>query len=136
MEESAWNLPAGRYKTTNFEPGLSYEVTDGWGNYEDLSGQVLLVPPDSSFMDVDSGDGDYVGVYANAAAAAPDCTPSPAPGVPGSPEGIMAYLRSVPEMSVTEPRPVEVGVLGWSPMSVWLGGAPRVRSTGTGSSPC
>jgi len=38
-------LAPGTYMTTVFTPRITYTVTEGWANWEDLPGQVLLVPP-------------------------------------------------------------------------------------------
>src|SRR5262245_64709633 len=39
-------LDAGTYSTVQFQPSLTYTVPAGWGNYEDMAGNFLLVPPD------------------------------------------------------------------------------------------
>ncbi len=101
-------LEAGTYTTTEWKYRLTYTVPSGWGNYEDLPGNFLLVPPGGSLGGVDAGTSDYVGVYASVVPAAP-CD-GPAQGLMDA-AAMAAYLTREPELSTTSPRAITVGGL-------------------------
>jgi hypothetical protein len=56
-------LSAGTYSSSVFQPAITYRVPAGWGNFEDLPGNLLLIPPGGKLSGVDPGTSDYVGVY-------------------------------------------------------------------------
>lgn len=103
-------LTPGTYTTTKFQPTLTYRVPARWGNFEDLSGNFLLVPPGFHLSGVDAGTSDYIGVYTSIQAEAPKC-PGPAPGVGLTTTAIANWIRAQPDLEVTPPRPVSVGGL-------------------------
>jgi hypothetical protein len=97
-------LEAGTHRTVAFEPGLTYTVPTGWGNYEDLPGNVLLVPPGSTLEEGDAGTGEYIGIYDGIAlpGGPPECVEAPRPGMEHTPEGIAAALASQEGLSATQ----------------------------------
>jgi hypothetical protein len=102
-------LEAGEYSTTRFKPGITYTVPDGWTNFEDLPGNVLL------FQQEDSQDGvvggSYLGIYSNVRAAAIDCAEAAQEAIGATPAELVAWYQSVPGLAVSEPTPVSVGGL-------------------------
>ena len=104
-------LEAGTYRTTVFETPFTFTVPEGWANYEDLPGNVLLVPPGSDILGVDANTSDFVGVYQGVAVEDSNCQPRPEAGVGTSAEAMAAALASRPGIIVSDPVPVEVGGL-------------------------
>ena len=104
-------LAAGTYRTTAFETPFTFTVPDGWANYEDLPGTVLLVPPGGSLEGVDIATSDNVGVAQGVAVAADDCSDTPQGGVSTSAEEIVAALAAREGLVVSDPGAVEVGGL-------------------------
>lgn len=102
-------LSPGTYTTSQFIPTLTYDVPADWGNFEDLSGNFLLIPPGGDVSGVDPGTSDYVGVYTNVAAETPDC--GPASHVGGTPANMASYFASDRELQTTKPTPVSIGGL-------------------------
>ncbi len=108
-------LAAGTYSTVTFRPTISYTVPAGWGNYEDLPGNFLLIPPGGSLAGVDAGTSDYLGIYSSIALDAP-CT-GPAPNVHGA-ELMAAFLSRQPEFATSNERAVSVGRLSGSVLDI------------------
>jgi len=104
-------LEAGTYTTVQFQPPLTYTVPDGWGNYEDMAGNFLLVPPDGRLKGVNAGTSDFIGVYRSVLAHANACPSVAAPGVGSTPAAIMRWLRRNPAMAASPPQPATVGGL-------------------------
>jgi len=104
-------LDAGTYSTVQFEPAISYTVTAGWSNFEDMAGNFLLVPPTGNLKGVDGGTSDFIGVYRSVVAHANACPSTPAPGVGTTPAAIMKWLQRDPALRTTPPQPVTVGGL-------------------------
>ncbi len=104
-------LVAGTYRTTVFETPFTFTVPEGWANYEDLPGTVLLVPPGGSLEGVDIGTSDNLGVAQGVAVAADDCSDAPQGGVGTSAEEIVAALAARDGLLVSDPVAVEVGGL-------------------------
>jgi hypothetical protein len=102
-------LAAGTYTTSVFQPTLTYRLPTGWGNFEDLPGNFLLIPPGGHVTGVDPGTSDYVGVYTSVAAEMPSC--AAAPDVGTSPSQLAGYFASHRELDATAPKPVVVGGL-------------------------
>ncbi len=107
--------PGITYMTTSFDPTITYSVPDdGWKNYEDLYGGFLLIPPDN---DPTESESDYIAVYRAVIPTQPG--PSSCGDVqyplgkrPGpSPEDLVEYFRSQPELVVTAPQRATVGGL-------------------------
>src|SRR5438046_2540573 len=101
-------LSAGTYTTSVFNPTLTYRVPHGWGNFEDLSGNFLLLPPGGHLSGVDPGTSDYVGVYTSIEAESPDCGQA---HVGASPAALGSYFSSNRELQTTTPRQVSIGGL-------------------------
>jgi len=104
-------LAAGTYTTKNFQPTLTYTVPDGWGNFEDLDGNFLLLPPGATLEGGDAGTDDYIGIYSSVAAVQ-GCGSGSAPGVGHTPADIAAHLTANREaLKVSAPQAATVGGL-------------------------
>lgn len=103
-------LEAGTYTTQRFTPELTYEVPEGWANYEDLPGNFLLVPLTGSLDGVDAGTSDYIGLATSIAALGLDCNTVLA-DTGHTPADIAAWFKAEPSLVVTDGGPVEVGGL-------------------------
>ena len=104
-------LAAGTYITVAFATPLTFTVSEGWANFEDLRGNFLLIPPGSSNDDVDAGMSDYLSVYQGAAVAEGTCAGGAEPGIGRTAAAMAEAFRARPGILVTEPVPVEVGGL-------------------------
>lgn len=103
-------LTAGSHQTRTFHPQLTYSVSDGWGNLEDLPGNFLLLPPGSTLEGVNPGTSDYLGVYSSVAAAG-RCTGVPSDKVAHTWDGLVGWLTSDPSLLVSKVHDVSVGGL-------------------------
>ena len=103
-------LAAGTYSTSVFQAPLTYTVPDDWANYEDLPGNFLLMPPDTSVDEGDAGTADYIGVYDGIAAAAA-CEERPEQGLDRTPQAIATFLAGNKGIAATGPTPVTIGGL-------------------------
>ena len=103
-------VPAGTYTTRAFEPGITYVLPAGWGNYEDLPGNVELLPPGFDLAGVDAGTSDYIGVYTHVIAETQECA-GPATEAGRTPAGIAKWLRGQANLTVTAPRKASIGGL-------------------------
>ena len=90
---------------------MTYTVSDGWANYEDLPGNFLLVPPGESLEGVDAGTGDYIGLYDGVVAASADCAEQPQAGVEPNADGMAHWLAILEGVEATGPTPVDIGGL-------------------------
>jgi hypothetical protein len=102
-------LVGGEYSTRSFIPTLTYTVTDGWSNFEDLRGNFLLVPPGDDLAGVDRGTSDYIGVYTRV---------NPIEGceatqvdVPHTPQGFIDWLQGHSGFDVADVAEASVGGL-------------------------
>jgi hypothetical protein len=102
-------VASGTYGTTVFRPIITYRVPAGWGNFEDLPGNFLLIPPGGEFAGVDPGTSDYVGVYASVVPDRPGCDGSPA--VEQDPTAIARWYGHQRAFETTTPYSVSVGGL-------------------------
>jgi hypothetical protein len=125
-------LVAGTYTTFVFEPPLTYTVTEGWANWEDLPGNFLLLPPGSSLVGVNPGTSDYLGVYASVVQPG-KCTGRPAENVDQSFDAYVAWLTSNPGLNVTDPKAVTVGGLEGVTVDVTLKGTGDACPEGPGA---
>ena len=121
-------VSGGTYATASFEPPIGYTVTDGWGNYEDLPGNFLLVPPGASLEGVNADTGDFIGIYSGVAAAAASCEEAPEPQAEISAEGMAAWFTSNAAVDATA-QPARV--LGLDGVMVDM----RLDSAWTGTCP-
>jgi len=106
-------LAAGTYRTTVFEDPFTFTVPEGWANFEDLPGQVLLLPPGGILQGVDAETSDYIGIdrpVGVGVAGGTNCD-GIEPGVGLDPASMAAALRTREGIHVTEPVPVEVAGL-------------------------
>lgn len=122
--------PGEPYKTVEFSPAIRYEVpNEGWKNYEDLYGQVLLVPPDNDLEGVNAGTSDYIGVFRG---VLPTTLTSPRCGrdwplgreAGPTPEELVSYYRAQRNLDVSNVHEAEVG--GRSGLVLDLQAAPGV----------
>lgn len=104
-------LEAGEYRTTTFDPEITYTVPDGWMNMEDLPGNFLLYLEDDAAGQTTARGGSYLGIYTNVHAAAIDCRETWQEDVGHTPADLAAWYQSVPGLVVSEPEPVTVGGL-------------------------
>jgi hypothetical protein len=103
-------LEAGPHRSRGFRPGLSYRVSKGWQNPEDLEANYELLPPDVSAADVDAGTGDYIGVYRDVTLE-DGCATGPVPGLARTPAAMMRHLRERRDLQLKGPHHVRVGGL-------------------------
>ena len=101
-------LAAGTYTTSVFQPTLTYRLPAGWGNFEDLPGNFLLIPPGGYVTGVGSDRSDYVGVYTSIAAQTPTCETA---SIRRSPTDLAAYFAADTRLQTTTPKKVSVGGL-------------------------
>ena len=94
-------LEPGPYTTVTFSPAITYTVSAGWTNGEDLPGNFLLQLED---------DIRYIGIYRDANAPY-KCEEHPDPDVSHTVADYTRWLRRHPLLHVTKPRPVAVGGL-------------------------
>lgn len=107
-------IAAGTYATSVFATTFTYTVPDGWANYEDLPGNMLVVPPDSTIDDVDAGTGEYIGVYDGVAAASGSCEEVPEASIEATAEEMATYFAEHEGLHSTEPVQIDLGGLeGW-----------------------
>lgn len=115
-------LEPGQYRTSTFQPAITYTVPTGWTNTEDLPGNFLL------HLQQDEQDGtlggSYLGIYQNIHAAAITCDEAWEEGIGTTPTDLVAWYQSVPGLVVSEPRPVNVG--GLDGLQIDLGLEPGV----------
>ncbi len=104
-------LAAGTYTTVVFQPRLTYQLSNGWANYEDTPGNFLLVPPSGDLAGVNAGTSDYIGVYTSVAPEALDCHSGPAQGSGSTPAAMASWLAKQPTLVTTTPKPAMVGGL-------------------------
>jgi hypothetical protein len=121
-------LSAGTYTTRVFSPRITYTVTDGWGNYEDLPGNFLLVPPGQPLEGVNADTGDFIGIYSGVAAAAANCEEVPEPTAERSAEGMAAWFTGNPGLDATS-EPTTIGGLEGYAVDIrldpaWTGSCP------------
>ena len=84
--ECRGELGAGSYSSTQFEPAVTYTVSEGWQNLVDLPGAYLLAAPDITLDALFAGDGYGLGIVADATAATEECEPQPVPALEATPE--------------------------------------------------
>src|SRR3954452_11133974 len=100
-------VAAGTYTTQLFSPTLTYTVPDGWANLEDTAGNFLLLPPGSELTGVNTGASDYPGVYTYV--VAPErCTGRYDPNVKRTFDGLLAWLKADPAITLTNVHEVTV----------------------------
>ena len=116
-------IPAGTYTTFVFEPPLTYTVTEGWANWEDLPGNFLLLPPGSTLVGVNPGTSDYLGVYASVVQPG-KCTGVAAENVDQSFDAYVAWLTSNKALDVTKPKNVTIGGLAGVTVDVTMNAGP------------
>ena len=104
-------LAAGTYTTVRFATPLTYTMSDGWSNDEDLPGNFIVLPPTASEEQIDAGTADYVGVYDGIAVADAECFERQQSGVDLTPTAMAAWFVEHEGLDATEPTAVTVGGL-------------------------
>lgn len=104
-------LERGTYTTDVFETPLTYTVPDGWANYEDLPGNVLLLPAGAALGGAGAGTADYIGLYDGVAVASEDCAEQPQAGLGTTPGTIASWFTDLDGVDATQPEPVSLGGL-------------------------
>jgi hypothetical protein len=112
-----------------FTPSLGYTVPAAWGNFEDMPGNFLLIPPGGSLGGIGDGSSDYIGVYSGVALAAADCEEVPAADVGVDARSMAEALANRPGLAVSKPQAIEVGGLAGQMVDVdlvagWTGSCP------------
>ena len=121
-------MTAGTHTSVAFATPTTFVVPDGWVNFEDLRGNLALLPPGGDIGGVDAGTSDALGIAANVAVDTPDCSGRPERGVGHSARAIAHALATRPGLSVAGPTSVTLGGLdgyvldirlakGWTKMS-------------------
>ena len=95
-------------------------MTEGWGNWEDLPGNFLLVPPGEDLRGVNNDTSDFIGIYHGVAAAAADCREIPEPGVGRSASALVGWFSHHRGLVTTDPQPTRVGGLDGVVLDVTL----------------
>lgn len=108
--------PRRSYTTQDFDPQLTYSVPNpNWFNFEDLSGNFLLVPPGNDLEGVNAATSDFIGVYTSIAPSrivkAEGCVTEPVKGAGDSPAAMAAWFRTQGNLIATRPHPMRVGGL-------------------------
>lgn len=103
-------LEAGTYTTKLFAPTLTYTVPAGWGNYEDMPGNFLLLPPGSKLSGVNPETSDFLGVYTSVVAGG-RCNGRPNPDVARTFDGLVGWLKADPAIALSDVHDVTVGGL-------------------------
>jgi hypothetical protein len=104
-------LAAGSYRTSEFEVPFSYTVPEGWGNYEDLPGNFMLLPPSGDLPGVNNDTSEFIGLYDGVAPASANCDEVPEPGIGVTPEAMAAWYAGHPGLAASEAQPVTIGGL-------------------------
>ena len=102
-------LAAGTYASSAFGIGLTYTVTDGWVNFEDLPGQVAFVPPQGDVAGVNPGTSDFIGVYDSVAPASADCAEHAQADVEPTVDAMLEWYSSLDGLVMTDPEPMTIG---------------------------
>lgn len=125
-------VSAGTYTTTSFTPMMTYTLPEnGWANWEDLRGIVLLLAPGETLAGVEPDTSEFIGVFRSVGAAASGCDELVEPGIGHSARALADWFTSQPGLVVTEPQPTSVGGLRGLMMDVtlapdWTGRCPYI----------
>lgn len=124
-------LQAGTYTTQVFTPTLTYTVSEGWTNFEDLLGNFLLVPARGNLPGVNAGTSDFIGIYSDVQAEHLDCIGEQVQsGVGTSPEAIARWITQQDGLIATDPSAVEVGGLNGVVLDVRLADGAGIHCPG------
>jgi hypothetical protein len=98
-------LPAGTHTTAAFQPATTYTVPSGWTSAADGADYFNLLP----LLDQNNG----IHVFHNPQALSQDasCPNTAQPGVGSSSVALVAWIRSIPGLNVSQPAMVTVGGL-------------------------
>jgi hypothetical protein len=124
-------LPAGTYTSTAFTPAVTYTLPAGWEKAAD----------GGSFFEVRPAGSEVSGIYLysnpQAASQDPSCPAKPEPGVGKTSSELVAWIRQLPGLTVSNPAMVTVGGLpgvsidagiksGWTQSCSFANGSPTV----------
>jgi hypothetical protein len=127
----ASTLPAGTYTSRAFQPAVTYTLPAGWENPADSPDFFQLRPTGSD------SEGIYLFNDPKPASQATDCPETAQPLAGGSSAEMVAWIRSLPGLVVSEPVPVTIGGLtgvsldlgivnGWTASCPFADGTPTV----------
>jgi hypothetical protein len=124
-------LTAGTHTSTAFQPAVTYTVPDGWTKPTDAAVYMQLQPAGSEVTGIH--------FFRNALAASqdPTCPSQPQPGVGKTASELVAWIRTLPGLTVSTPAMVTVGGLpglaidvaikpGWTQSCPFANGNPTV----------
>jgi hypothetical protein len=119
-------LAPGTYTTREMEVPLTFTVPDGWVNDWDVPLGYAIVPADAAETS-EPGIFIFLDVYASTQTA---CSRLPAPGVGRAAADLVAWLASLPDLSITPPEAVTVGGLSGTRVDVSVTSGGPVCSPG------
>jgi hypothetical protein len=124
-------LPAGTHTSTAFQPAVTFTVPDGWTKPTDTAPYMQLQPVGSEVTGIH--------FFRNAVAASqdPTCPSQPQPGVGKTSSELVAWIRTLPGLTVSTPAMVTIGGLpglsidvaikpGWTQSCPFANGNPTV----------
>jgi hypothetical protein len=106
-------LEAGTYATAFQTPGLTYTVPDpGWSSLdrEVSPGNFHLFPPGASMAGFNAGSSDVITVIASGVAPG-TCTGAPSTMYPATFDGLLAFLKADPDITISGLKDESVGGL-------------------------
>lgn len=124
-------MPAGTYASRTFQPPVTFTVPDGWVVTGDSAGAFQLTPAGSQV------DGIYLFRDVAAASQDPACPDQEQPGVGRTSTELVAWIRGLPGLTVSNPALATVGGLpatsidlgireGWTQSCSFANGSPTV----------
>ncbi len=124
-------LPAGTYTSSAFQPAVTFTLPDGWLIAGDATKSLQLSPAGNDI------DGIYL--YRDVSAASQDasCPDQEEPGVGRTSSELIAWIRSLPGLTVSNPAMASIGTLpatsvdvgikdGWKQSCSFANGSPTV----------
>lgn len=124
-------LTAGQHSSAVFQPTVTFTVPEGWANPVDEASYFQLTPV------LDPNNGIHIFHNWQALSQAADCPYAPEPNVGTGALSLVAWIRSLKGLSVTQPALVSVGGLpatsidvsiapGWTQSCSFAKGLPTV----------
>lgn len=124
-------LPSGTYASSAFQPAVTFTLPDGWAIAGDASKSFQLSPVGNEI------DGIYLFRDVSAASQDASCPDQEAPGVGRTSSELIAWIRSLPGLTVSNPAMASIGTLpatsvdvgirdGWKQSCSFANGSPTV----------